>query len=115
MLKTHVLTSKIRELKSKTEKRFFNFFAIFAIYLVKFILWRRQALLCLCSNFVTVLLFFEIFQKFFFFLLAKTLELLLDKKLDGYSKHCTLGNSSSDSHSFWDTLYTNTTNLGLRN
>ncbi len=58
----------------------------------------------LCSNLVIVWLFFEIFQKFFFSLLAKTLVLPYHKKLDGYREHCTLGDSSSDSHSFWDTL-----------
>ena len=104
-VETNVLTSKIRELQLKKLKKGPLFFAILNIYLVKFILWRCQALFCLCSFLDMVWPFFEIFQKFFFSLLAKTLELLLDKKLDGYSKHCSLGDSSSDSHSFWNTLY----------
>ena len=58
----------------------------------------------LYSILVIVWLIFEIFQKFFFPLLAKTFVHLQNKKLVGYSKHCTLEDSPSDLHFFWITL-----------
>ena len=109
-LKTNVLASKKRKLEPKTEKWFVELFVFFNFYLVKFILWRRQALLSMCSNHAIFLLLFEIFQKFFFSLVAKTFVHLQNNKFDGYRKYCTLGDSSSDSHSFWDTLYIITAN-----
>ncbi len=71
-LKTTVIASKIRELQLKTESRFMQIFSFVKIYVVKFILWRRGPILSLHSVFALDCLFFEIFEKFFFLLLAKT-------------------------------------------
>ncbi len=103
-LKTTVIESKIRELQLETESRFMQIFSFFKNYVVKFILWRRGAILSLHSVFALDCLFFEIFEKFFFLLLAKTFVQLWNKKTGGYNKHSTLENCSNDSGFFWNTL-----------
>ena len=57
-----------------------------------------------CSNHAIFWFLFEIFQKKFS-LLAKTFVHLHSNKIDGYRKYCTLGDSLSDLHSFWNKLY----------